>query len=350
MNSGDTSTRDSCQVITGAFGFVGRYLLHHLLQSGRNVVGVDLFGAGQALPQHLGPYRLAGPASELPDGVVYRGEENGFSYVPCSLEDSARLNRVVAQLRPTAIFHLAAQSSAAVSFGEPQGTFASNLMGTLNLLEAVRSLPAGERPRLLSVGSGEEYGPHGVGEQPLAETAALNPLSPYAVSKVAQTLLCCQYAASYDLPVVVARAFSHTGPGQDTRFAYPSFARQIAAAEAGAGPTEILTGDLSPIRDFLDVRDVVAAYSLLLAEGRAGEIYNICAGRSLTIAQGLQILVGGATCPITVRQDPARRRPSDTPQLVGDNTKLRTETGWQPAWDLERTLLDLLVEARKEFQ
>ena len=143
----------------------------------------------------------------------------------------------------------------------------------------------------------------------MTEDTPLNPLSPYGVSKVAQTLLCRQYVHSYDLPVIMTRSFSHTGPGHDTRFAFPSFARQIAAAEAGAGPGEIVTGDLSVVRDFLNIRDVTTAYRLLLKEGRPGEIYNVSSGKSLTISQGLEILVDGANCPVTVRRDPAWTRP-----------------------------------------
>jgi len=169
------------------------------------------------------------------------------------------------------------------------------------------------------------------------------------VSKTAQTLLCRQYARSFGLEVVMARSFSHTGPGHDTRFAFPSFARQIAAAEAGAGPAEIAVGDLTPIRDFLDVRDVVAAYQLLAADGTPGEIYNICSGRALTMQEGLDILVAESRVPIRIRRDPDRARPSDIPMMVGDNTKLRNQTGWKPVRDLADTLRSLLVEARKEF-
>jgi GDP-4-dehydro-6-deoxy-D-mannose reductase len=247
------------------------------------------------------------------------------------------------------VYHLAAQSSAAASFVDPCGTFAANVGGTLHLLEAVRALPEAERPVLLSVGSAEEYGPQPASAYPLKEDTDLNPLSPYGVSKVAQTLLCRQYARSHDLPVIMTRSFSHTGPGHDTRFAFPNFARQIAAAEAGAGPAEITTGNLAAVRDFLDVRDVVAGYRLLLKEGRPGEIYHVSSGNPLTISQGLEILVDAARCPVTVRRDPDRDRPSDTPVMVGDNAKLRAETGWEPEWDIKDTLAALLDEARKEF-
>lgn len=151
------------------------------------------------------------------------------------------------------------------------------------------------------------------------------------------------------MPIVVARAFSHTGAGQDARFAFPSFARQIAAAEAGRGPTEILTGDLSAVRDFLDVLDVVAAYRSLADHGEPGQIYNVCSGTPLTISAGLEILIGAAQCQISVRRDDSRCRPADIPYLVGDNRRLRSLTGWRPTRELPQTLRGLLETARKEI-
>jgi GDP-4-dehydro-6-deoxy-D-mannose reductase len=339
-----------CNLVTGALGFVGRHLVRSLLMAGHPVVGLDLYPADRNLPATVGPFTLAGPADDWPEAMVYTADFGRFFYLSCPLEEAGPIARLVDMLRPVMIYHLAAQSSAAVSFRDPRGTFAANVQGTLNLLEAVRAVPDVERPALLSIGSCEEYGPQPESAYPLREDAALNPLSPYGVSKVAQTLLCRQYVRSHSLPVVIARSFSHTGPGHDTRFAFPHFARQIAAAEAGAGPAEILTGDLSPVRDFLDVRDVVAAYRLLLKEGRPGEIYHVSSGIPLTIGQGLEILVGSAKTPITVRRDPDLNRPSDTPVMVGDNTKLRRDTGWEPEWEINDTLMGLLGEARKEFQ
>ena len=339
-----------CSLVTGALGFVGRHMVRGLLLAGHPVVGVDLHAANGNLPVTVGPFTLTGPAADWPDAMVYTADFGRFFYVSCPLEDPEPIARLLDRLRPIMVCHLAAQSSAAASFRNPGGTFATNVLGTLNLLEAVRALPDGERPALLSVGSCEEYGPQPESAYPLREDAALNPLSPYGVSKVAQTLLCRQYVRSYDLPAVMTRSFSHTGPGHDIRFAFPHFAHQIAAAEAGIGPAEIVTGDLSPVRDFLDVRDVVAAYSLLLKEGRPGEIYHVSSGKSLTIGQGLEILVDGAKCPIAVRRDEDLCRPSDIPFMVGDNTKLRRDTGWKPEREINDTLMDLLNEARKEFQ
>ena len=170
------------------------------------------------------------------------------------------------------------------------------------------------------------------------------------MSKAAQTLLSRQYATSWDLPILVVRPFNHTGPGQDSRFVFPSFARQIAAAEAGQGPSGIRVGDLGAVRDFLDVRDVVDAYRLLMKEGIPGEIYNVCSGRGLSIARGLEILTEAARVPITVTVDQERLRPADIPVLVGNNSKLERDTGWSQQYEPEQTLQDVLETSREEFQ
>jgi GDP-4-dehydro-6-deoxy-D-mannose reductase len=197
------------------------------------------------------------------------------------------------------------------------------------------------------VGSAEEYGTTAAAG-PCRETDPLQPVSPYAVSKAAQTLLCRQYHRSWQVPVVVARSFAHTGPGQDARFVFPSFAAQIAAVERGERPPVIEVGDLTTARDYLDVRDVVRAYRLLCERGRPGEVYNVCSGQALTIGDGLQILLAAACRELTVRQDPARLRPAEVPRLVGDAAKIVNETGWHPRHDIHQTLRDLLDRARKD--
>lgn len=338
-----------CNLVTGALGFVGRHLVRSLMLAGLPVVGIDRAGRNGPPPARVGEFTLQ-PAEAIYPGLHrYESPAGHFHYMACSLEDGAALQQVVAAFKPVMVYHLAAQSSAAQSFVDPGGTLDTNVRGTLNLLEAVRALPDACWPAVLSVGSCEEYGPHPHGDFPLTEEAGLNPVSPYAVSKVAQTLLCRQYVLAWDLPVIMVRSFSHTGPGQDARFAFPAFARQIAAAEAGRQAPEIATGDLSTVRDFLHVKDVVDAYRLLMKEGTPGEVYNVCSGHALTIREGLEIMLGEAACPITVRTDPARLRPADVPIMVGDNSKLKRETGWAPEWDITQTLRELLAEARREL-
>ncbi|MBU8871097.1 MAG: GDP-mannose 4,6-dehydratase [Gemmatimonadales bacterium] len=348
-NSANPVLSGPCNLVTGALGFVGLHLVRSLALAGLPVVGVGRHGPDQPLPARAGEFQLAGPSTDLPDAVRYTGPSGDFIYLPMALENPRPVADLVNRLRPSMVFHLAAQSSAAVSFRDPADTFTSNVSGTLNLLEAVRRVPETERPVMLSVGSAEEYGPQPNVGKPIREDAPLYPISPYGVSKAAQTMLCRQYAATWDLPIILVRSFSHTGPGQDSRFAFPSFARQIAAAEVGKGPSEISVGDLSAARDFLDVRDVVDAYRLLLKEGHPGEIYNVCSGSSLTIRQGLEMLLDEATVEINLKTDPDLCRPSDIPFLVGDNTKIKRDSAWEPQYELKQTLSGVLSTSRKEF-
>ena len=336
-------------LVTGALGFVGLHLTRSLLLASLNVIGLGKHAQGAALPQIIGEFQQIDGDPEFNGSVRYQGPAGTFTYLALDLEQAEPIFDLVNHAKPVMIYHLAAQSSAAYSFRHPEETFRSNVLGTLNLLEAVRALPATEHPVILSVGSCEEYGPQEPSAYPLTEDTPLNPQSPYAVSKVSQTLLCRQYVRAWELPIIAVRSFSHTGPGQDSRFVFPSFARQIAAAEAGKGPSEILTGDISVVRDFLHVKDVVDAYRLLMKEGYPGEIYNVSSGQSMTIQNGLEKMISLASCAITVRKDPNLVRPADTPMMIGDNSKLCRDTGWQPEWDLTTTLGSLLDEARREF-
>ncbi len=341
-------------LVTGALGFAGRWLVGDLLADGLPVVGCGRLSAGEETPPRCGPFTRREDAPDRGGGAVYEVGDSGgpgraWTFYPCALEIPGAVAELLARLRPGAIYHLAAQSSAGRSFGDPLDTFASNLIGTLHLLEAVRALPPAGRPTLLAVGSGEEYGAAGERRAPFSERSPLAPVSPYGVSKAAQTLLCQQYHRSSGLPVVVARAFSHTGPGHDSRFVFPSFARQIVAAERGEQPPILRVGDLSPVRDYLDVRDVVRAYRLLAARGEPGQVYNVCSGRALTIRDGLEILLQEARCPLEITVDPERCRPVDIPYLVGDGTKLRARTGWRPELPLQATLCELLNWTRKEM-
>lgn len=337
---------DAGDLVTGALGFAGLHLVRALLRDGRRVAGLGRQPGDESSPAAAGGFARGARGG---DGALrYEGPAGAFAYFEVDLRDGPAVAEAVAAARPRVIYHLAAQSSAAASFADPRGTFESNLLGALSLLEAVRALPDGERPVVVVAGSAEEYGRQPPGAPPLDESCPPAPVSPYAASKAAQTLLCLQYHRTWRLPVVLARPFAHTGPGQQPRFAFASFARQIADAEAGRGPAEVVTGDLGAVRDYLHVHDVVAAYRALAARGRPGEVYNICSGTALTMAEGLRILVAAARVPVAVRRDPGRSRPADTPRLVGDNRKLREQTGWEPASDARTALLDLLDEARKE--
>jgi GDP-4-dehydro-6-deoxy-D-mannose reductase len=246
------------------------------------------------------------------------------------------------------VVHLAGQSSAGASFDDPTGTVDANLLGALELLEALRALGSRGRPvpRALLIGSAEEYGAAARAEGCREDDPVL-PISPYGTSKAAATQLTVQYHRRFGLPVIPARPFSHTGPGHDERFVFPSFAGQIAAIEAGRAEPVLRVGNLAPARDFLDVRDVVAAYRALLDRGEPGVIYNVCSGSTLTIRDGLEILLGSSTATVRVEPDPARQRPVDIPVLVGDPSRLREATGWTPRVDFRDTLGALLEAARR---
>lgn len=315
-------------LITGAVGFVGRHLAAALAADGVPWLGLDRPAAVAASPApDLASWQLGEPDEQAP----------------------RRLADLIEHRKIRALVHLAGQSSAGASFGDPAGTMHANLLGTLEVLEALRLLADARRPvpTTLVVGSAEEYGAAAPRHGRCQEDQPILPLSPYGTSKAAATLLCRQYWQAFDLPVIAVRAFSHTGPGHDPRFVFPSFAAQIAAIEAGRADPVLKVGDLSPDRDYLDVRDVVRAYRALLGQGEPGAVYNVCSGSSLTIGRGLEILLGLSTAEIRVEADPDRMRPADIPRLVGDPSRLRQATSWSPRIPFTDTLRDLLEAARR---
>ncbi len=296
-------------VVTGATGFVGGHLLAALRAAGHE------------------PVALGGPHDPPPAIAV-------------DLLDSAAVRDVVAGAAPDAIVHLAGQAFVPLSVVDPLGTLAVNATGTAHVLEAARAV----RARVLVVSSAEVYGIQRPERMPLDETAVLRPGNAYAASKVAAETYALAWHRSYGLDVVVARPFNHIGPGQDERFVVASFARQLADIAGGAPPL-LRVGNLEAQRDFLDVRDVAAAYVLLLANGRAGEVYNICSGRPVAIREVLRQLITIARVPVEIRDDPERMRSSDLPILSGDATKLRAETGWEPQYSLAASLRDIYEAA-----
>jgi GDP-4-dehydro-6-deoxy-D-mannose reductase len=311
-------------LITGFTGFVGSHLADYLVARG----DVEVFGV----------YRWR---SRM-DNVEHLRDRVRF--VEGDLRDAAAVRRVLRDVRPDRVFHLAAQSYVPTSWLVPAETLGGNLLGQVNLFEAIRDLELPARVHI--AGSSEEYGlvlPH---EIPIREENPLRPLSPYAVSKVAQDLLAYQYWQSYRLHTVRTRGFNHTGPRRGEFFVTSSFARQIAEIEKGRREPVVLVGNLDSVRDFTDVRDMVRAYWLALERGAPGEAYNICSGRGYAARQVLDILLGLAHVKVTVKEDPARMRPSDVTLLVGDCSKFRSATGWQPTIPFEVTLKDLLEHWR----
>jgi GDP-4-dehydro-6-deoxy-D-mannose reductase len=250
---------------------------------------------------------------------------------------------------PDYVVHLAAQSFVGASWQMPAETLYTNTISQVNLLEGIRKRP--KPPRFLVVGSSEEYGLVYEHELPIKETNPLRPLSPYAVSKVTQDLMGFQYWKSYGLPIVRTRAFNHEGPRRGDVFVTSNFAKQIAEIEAGLREPVVYVGNLAARRDYSDVRDIVRGYWLLLERGEPGEVYNLCSGRGWAIREILDFLLGKSVVSgIAVKEDPARLRPSDVPNLLGDASKIRNALGWKPEIPFEQTLLDTLEYWRRRVK
>ncbi|MHA1150978.1 MAG: GDP-mannose 4,6-dehydratase, partial [Promethearchaeota archaeon] len=279
---------------------------------------------------------------EVHGTIRWRSDLKNLKEIPqiqlheCDLTDAYSIRDIIKEVKPDYIFHLAAQSFVKASWTNPSQTLTNNIIGELNLLEAVRN--ANYKPRIMIAGSSEEYGHT---ETALNEDSPLLPLSPYGVSKVAQDLLAQQYERSYGLDIVVTRAFNHTGPRRGDVFVCSSFAKQIAEIEKGKVPV-IHVGNLDAERDFTDVRDIVKAYWLALEKGEKGEVYNICSETTIPIKNILRKLLMMSKLKIEIRQDPKRMRPSDLKVLVGDCTKFKEKTEWTPSIKIEQTLEDLL--------
>jgi len=309
--------------VTGAAGFVGR----HLLESWGP--GAEIHGADRS------------PLGAVPGADDFR--RRLASYRPLEITDPVAVTAAVRSIRPDAVVHLAAQSSGAASLVDPVETYRVNAMGALHLLEAVRNdAPAAT---LLLVGSADVYG-SGSSGAPIREDAPFRPTNPYGLSKAAQDALGELYAATFRTRVVRTRTFSHTGPGQRPQFALAAFAEQIARVDAGLQPPEIKVGNLEAVREYGDVRDVVAAYRGLVERGEPGEAYNVCTGEGHRLSDLLNRLLAIAGVQATVVADPSRVRSRDIDNVVGDPAKIRARTGWTPNVPLERTLTDLYQDAR----
>ena len=292
-------------LVTGAAGFVGRHLVAHLEACGDEVVGID---------------RPQGP----------------------DLLDPEALTTFVQGVEPDAVYHLAGWSDVGGSWREPLAAFRANADGTLNLLQACL---AANRPRVLSVSSADVYGKVTLNDLPIDEQAPLQPVTPYAASKVAADFIGLQAHLGYGLDVLRVRAFNHLGPGQSNHFVAPAIAERIAVNELD-GSEVVPVGNLTPRRDFTDVRDVVRAYRLLIEHGEAGEAYNVCSGHDIAISELAERLLAMAARPMRLEEDPTLQRPVETPVLRGDPARVHKVTGWTPSIPMDRTLADLLAEWR----
>ncbi len=257
--------------------------------------------------------------------------------------DAASLLDLFRRTRPEVVYHLAGASDVGGSWQTPQATFRANAEGTLNVLWAARESGA---QRVLTVGSADVYGKVTQADLPIREDQPLRPVSPYAASKAAADDVAQQAWLGYGQQVVRCRPFNHLGPGQTDRFVAPALAGRVAQNER-SGDQVVSVGNLSPRRDFTDVRDVVRAYRLMLDRGRSGEVYNVCSGRAIAVQDLAEQLIGMASIPMRLETDPELERPVDIPVLLGDNSRLRTDTGWEPQIALSTTLQDLLDDRRR---
>lgn len=337
-------------LITGVTGMVGSHLAEYLL----TLDNVEIFGLcrWRSRMENLEDIRQRGRLNLLSDNSAISSVEtvedliarffhpDQVNLIEGDMLDAGSMCRVFGGVKPERIFHLAAQSYVPGSWSAPAETLQVNVIGQVNILEAVRA--ANIDPLIHIAGSSEEYGQVYPEEVPIKETNPLRPLSPYAVSKVAQDMLAFQYFKSYGLKTVVTRAFNHEGPRRGHIFVTSNFARQVAEMEKGLRPPVLQVGDTSIQRDWSDVRDVVRAYWLALEKGLPGEVYNIGSGVSRTVREMLDILLGMSKTKIEVREEPSRLRPSDVRLLQADASKFRAQTGWEPHIPFHTTLGDLL--------
>lgn len=320
-------------LITGINGFAGSHLAEFLLKNNLGVV----YGTRRHFRSNIENI------AHILNKIILLG---------CDLQDLSATHRIISDVKPDIIFHLAAQSFVGDSYINPWATLNNNMAGAFNILEAVRMEKAHDErynPVIQFAGSSEEYGLVLPEEIPITETNPLRPQSPYAISKVATTLLALSYFRTYGIRAVVTRAFNHTGPRRGEVFATSSFAKQIAEIEQGLKPPIIYHGNLDTKRDFTGVRDMVHAYWLAVTQGEPGETYNICTGVAYSIRDVLLHLLSQSPASIKLQMDPARLRPSDVPILLGDSTKFREKTGWIPTIPFKQTLLDLLNYWREKI-
>ncbi len=304
-------------LVTGIGGFVGPWLAHALAEHGHEAIGLVRAG------------------DEPPPGVVgHRADVTRRDEVDAVLRD----------VRPDAVIHLAAISFVPDAEQDPDAAYRVNLGGTIALMAAMRATTPSAR--LLYVGSSDAYGAVRREELPVGEDVPFRPLSVYGASKAAADVAAGQWARAYDLDVVRTRPFNHTGPRQRASFVCAAIARQVARIERGEQEPVLTIGNADPVRDFSDVRDVMAGYVALLERGRRGEAYNLCAGEGVSIAEVIALFRTHARVPLRVWSDPALRRPVEVERIVGSHAKATADTGWTPRIALSDTLRDVLEDWR----
>ncbi|KQC09762.1 MAG: hypothetical protein APR62_13410 [Smithella sp. SDB] len=316
-------------LITGFSGFVGYYFAEYLANSGENdlIMGLD----------------IQNPNFEF----------NHYKNLKIHFEKTDLLSRdqvecIVNDFQPDYILHLASYSSVGLSWKDPVESFRNNTNIFLNLMDVVRKLRIPSR--ILSIGSSEEYGNARDEDLPLRENHKLNPVSPYAVARMAQELLSKVYINGFGMDLVLTRSFNHVGPMQRSIFVISSLAKQLVAIKkSGWTRGDIVTGDISIVRDFTDVRDVVRAYDLLLKKGETGQVYNVCSGRGFSVKDIIEIMVKQLDIEVNIKIDSRLIRPADNKKIIGSNEKIKKELGWQNRIPLEKSISDIIVYWEKSL-
>ena len=311
-------------LITGFSGFVARHFLDYLyeIKEDCEVLGVDVNTPALDMKKY--------------------SDRMTVSFRQVNLLEKEEFAAIVREFLPDFVLHLAAFSSVSYSWQHPTECVLNNTNIFLNVAEAVRGI---NKPcRILSVGSSEEYGNVDKSQMPLTEDMRLSPVSPYAAARVSQELLSKVYVDGYDMDIVLTRSFNHFGPYQDARFVIPSFLKRIRdVAASGKKEGVIETGDTTIIRDFVDVRDVVRAYYLLLMEGQPGEIYNVCGGRGIALSELISKMAEILDVSITGRVNPEFVRPDDNRVVIGSYEKIKRAVGWEPRIELTQTIKDMIL-------
>lgn len=301
-------------LITGINGFVGRHLEEYLLSQ-----QIEVWGTSRRI----------------------NNEEDKANRLLLDFNHKEPTVQMLNTLKPDLIFHLAAQSSVAKSWTEVSGTLDANVTKTALFYDAIKQSEIADTVKILSIGSSEEYGIVSKDNIPIAESTPLNPTNPYGISKVSQYML-TKFYASQGLHIVHVRPFNHIGPGQSPGFVTSDFAYQVAKIESGLIDPVLKVGNLSAKRDFLDVRDIVRAYGLIIIKGTSGEAYNICSGKPLAISKILDYITGLSTREISVEINPSLFRSIDIPLYVGVNAKIKEKIIWDQEIHIETTLNDVL--------
>ena len=309
-------------LITGYSGFVSRHFLEYLdrHETYASIKGLDI---------------------QKPEFSQDSYKKIRVQFETIDLLDQDRVENIIFNFQPDYIINLASYSSVAFSWKEPILSFQNNMNIYLNLLESVRklNLPA----RILSIGSSEEYGNVDEKLMPLTEAHLPRPLNPYAVARVSQEMISKVYIDGYGLDIIMTRSFNHIGPFQKDIFVVSSFAKQLVEIKNNNSKSrELVTGDISIVRDFTDVRDVVVAYDLLLQKGQAGEIYNICSGKGTSLQDIISIMANILDINIKIKVNKKLVRPSDNKIIIGTNEKIKREVGWQNVIPLEISLRDII--------